>query len=380
MPPASGRNLIRQVVSLRSGSARLLLKAPWPRDRAASADAASGDARPQPRIAVVIPCYRVTQSIEDVLARIGPEVSLVICVDDACPDGSGQLIQERCSGDPRIIVLTRDENGGVGAATCTGYQAALAAGADVIVKIDGDGQMDPRLIPHFAAQIADGQADYVKGNRFFSVETLLQMSRVRVLGNAGLSFITKLSTGYWDLFDPTNGYTAIAAPVVEALPLGKMHPRFFFESDMLFRLGTLRARVIELPMTGHYGSEKSHLSELRALATFPLLHVRNLLKRILYMYFVRGFSIASLNLVLGLLLLAFGGIFGAVRWFESSSMGVAATAGTVMLAALPILAGLQLILAFLAHDMAMVPLAPVHRHLHRVRVLHGFEDAPDGVP
>jgi dolichol-phosphate mannosyltransferase len=328
-----------------------------------------------PGIAVVIPCYRVTRSITRVISRIGPEVSWIICVDDACPEGSGRIVREQCASDPRVSVITRERNGGVGAATCTGYAAAVKAGAEVIVKIDGDGQMDPTLIADFAAPIARGEADYVKGNRFFSIETLLEMPRARILGNAGLSFITKLSTGYWDLFDPANGYTAIHAGVIEAIPLEKVHPRFFFESDLLFRLGILRARVIELPMVGHYSNEKSNLSETRTLMTFPMLHLRNFVKRILYMYFLRGFNLASLNLVMGAVLTVFGALFGIVKWWQSLELGQVATAGTVMLAGLPVLVGLQMLLVFLAHDLAIVPTEAIHPKLHRFRILKGYRDS-----
>lgn len=327
-----------------------------------------------PRIAVVIPCYRVTRTIERVIERIDARVAFIVCVDDACPEGSGKRVQERFAHDGRVSVILRDRNGGVGAATCSGYRRAIELGADIIVKIDGDGQMDPQLAGALCAPIAAGEADYVKGNRFFSIETVLQMKLARIVGNAGLSFITKLSTGYWDLFDPTNGYTAIEARVAAALPLEKVHQRFFFESDLLFRLGILRARVVELPMVGHYGQEKSSLSELRALVTFPFLHLRNLWKRVLYNYFLRNFSIASLNLVLGTSLLAFGSVFGAVRWIQSYEGGFVSTPGTVMLAALPILLGLQMLLSFLSHDVAMVPTAAIHPKLYRVKVLSGYAD------
>jgi dolichol-phosphate mannosyltransferase len=322
-----------------------------------------------PVVAVVVPCYKVRDRVLDVLSRIGPEASAVFCVDDGCPEGTGNHIAANCSSDPRIRVIFHEQNRGVGGAMCTGYTAALEFGADVIVKIDGDGQMDPRLIPSLIAPILDGDADYVKGNRFFSIETVRQMSASRVIGNAGLSFLTKLSTGYWDLFDPTNGFTAIAASVARELPLEKIHKRFFFESDMLFRLGTVRARIVELPMMSFYDSGESNLSEVKALLTFPFLHLRNFMKRVAYSYFLRGFSAASLNLVFGLGLVAFGGIFGTVEWIAASQQGVAATPGTVMLAALPVLLGIQMLLAFLSYDVAMVPKRPIHPQIERVQVL-----------
>ena len=332
--------------------------------------------KPAAAVAVVIPCYRVARSIAAVIERVGPEVRWIFCVDDGCRDGSGAAIEAAARRDPRVQLLRHDRNRGVGAATCTGYRAAVAAGAEVIVKLDGDGQMDPGLIASFVEPIARGEADYVKGNRFFSAETVRRMRAVRLVGNAGLSFMTKLSTGYWDLFDPTNGYTAIAGSLAAAMPLDKLHPRYFFESDMLFRLATFRARVIELPLVARYGDETSHLGVWRALFTFPFLHLRNGVKRVLYGYFLRGFSLASLNLVLGLLLVGFGAGFGAVKWAEVAAAGQPATAGTVMLSALPILIGLQMLLSFLSHDIAMVPREAIHRRLHAIQVLEqlGAED------
>ena len=158
----------------------------------------------EPVIAVVIPCYRVTKHVLEVIAKIGAEVSAIFAVDDCCPDASGDFITENCN-DARVVVLRNPENMGVGGATLTGYRAAIEAGADVIVKIDGDGQMDPSLIPAFIAPIIEGEADYTKGNRFFDLEEIRAMPKTRLLGNAVLSFATKLSSGYWNLFDPTNG-------------------------------------------------------------------------------------------------------------------------------------------------------------------------------
>ena len=209
-----------------------------------------------PVVAVVIPCYRVRPHILSVLQRVGPEAQLIFVVDDACPDGSGMLVLAACH-DPRVVVARHAENQGVGGAVLTGYRMALMAGADVIVKIDGDGQMDPALTGDFARPIVQARADYVKGNRFFNIEDVAAMPLDRLIGNAGLSFLTKLSSGYWTVFDPTNGYTAISAAIMSHLPLHKIRRRYFFESDMLFRLGTLQAQVVDLPMRAIYGDERS---------------------------------------------------------------------------------------------------------------------------
>ena len=314
---------------------------------------------PTCRIAVVIPAFRVTGHVLDVLGAIGPEVADIYVVDDACPDGSGDLVQAQCT-DPRVRVLRHGVNGGVGAAVVTGYRAALAGHADVIVKIDGDGQMDPRLVMDFVAPIAAGRADYTKGNRFFNLEDLAQMPKARLLGNAGLSFLSKMSSGYWDIFDPTNGYTAIHASVARSLPLDKLSPRYFFETDMLFRLNTLRAVVWDVPMQARYGTEVSHLNVWRAVGEFFVKHLRNFGKRIFYNYYLRDVSIASIELPLGLLLAVGGAAYGSYHWAHSAALGVTTPAGTVMLAALPILLGLQLLLAFIHYDIASVPRRTLH--------------------
>ena len=253
------------------------------------------------RIAVVIPSYRVTRHILGVLAGIGPAVSRIYVVDDLCPERSGALVRARCA-DPRVVVIEHSENQGVGGAVMSGYQAAIRDGMQVIVKVDGDGQMDPALIPQFVAPILDGAADYTKGNRFFDLEQIHQMPRMRLFGNAVLSLMTKLSSGYWDLFDPTNGYTAIHADAARHLPFDKISKRYFFETDLLFRLNTLRAVVQDVPMDAHYGDEVSNLKISKIVTEFLAKHTRNFLKRLFYNYYLRNMSLASLELPLGLLL------------------------------------------------------------------------------
>ena len=306
------------------------------------------------KIAVVIPCYKVIAHVGQVIAGIGPEVSMIFAVDDACPEQSGRYSESHCH-DPRLSVIHLEENRGVGGAVIAGYRAALAAGADVIVKVDGDGQMDPALIPVIAGPILYGRADYAKGNRFHSAWNVRQMPGVRLFGNAVLSFMTKLSSGYWSIFDPTNGYTAIHATALERLELNNVSERYFFESDMLINLGNIRAVVSDVPMEARYADETSHLRIGQVIGQFFTKNLRELFKRILYTYFMRDFSLASLQLLCGTLMLAFGTVFGAVGWFRSVAEGTVATTGTVMIAVLPIILGFQLILSFLGFDIANEP-------------------------
>ncbi|MGE8317181.1 MAG: glycosyltransferase family 2 protein [Comamonas sp.] len=313
------------------------------------------------KIAVVIPCYKVTRHILGVLQEIGPEVHSIYVVDDACPEHSGRFVEAH-STDPRVRVLYNEVNLGVGGAVMAGYRAAIAQGDAVIIKIDGDGQMDPTLIPRFVAPILNYSADYTKGNRFFYLDKISRMPRIRIFGNAVLSFMTKLSSGYWSSFDPTNGYTAIAAATAAQLPLDRISRRYFFETDMLFRLNTIRAVVLDIPMDAKYETEVSNLKISRVLTEFPLKHIRNLVKRIFYNYYLRGMSLASLELPLGLALVGGGTLFGLFHWLQSMLQGTTTPAGTVMASALPIILGVQLCLAFIGFDVASEPTTS-HRKL-----------------
>jgi glycosyltransferase involved in cell wall biosynthesis len=324
------------------------------------------------RISVVIPSYRVRAHILSVIERIGPEVAAIYVVDDACPEQSGRYVEE-CVTDRRVKVLYNANNLGVGGATLVGIRQATAEEAEVIVKIDGDGQMDPALIPCFAGIILAGEGDYAKGNRFFEPQGVASMPFGRLVGNAGLSFLAKISTGYWHTFDPTNGFFAIHASLIDLLPLEKISKRYFFESDLLFWLNILTARVVDVPMHSHYARQVSNIRPFYEAPRFALGHLKNFGKRIFYNYFIRNFSVASVELVLGVPLMLFGIVFGLANWGAHAP----ATAGTVMLAALPIIVGLQLLLAFLNYDIQSVPRSTLHLRLKNsvqpIRALRQWE-------
>ncbi|MBO6519988.1 MAG: glycosyltransferase family 2 protein [Rhodospirillales bacterium] len=310
-------------------------------------------------VAVVVPCYREKNHILDVLAGIGDDVTTIYVVDDACPDGTGDFVEENAK-DPRIKVCRNPANQGVGGATLSGYRAALADGCDIIVKLDGDGQMDPALIHSLIAPIRRHEADYTKGNRLHRRDAARGMPFVRLLGNMGLTLMSKLSSGYWDIMDPTNGFTAIHADVARQLPIDDMAKGYFFESDMLFRLSGLNAVVRDVPMRARYGEEVSHLVVHRVFGPFFFGHLRNTWRRLIDTYFVREVGIASLELILGALLLPAGAFYGAFHWWRSIATGVPATAGTAILSAMPIIVGVQLLLAFIGHDTRRQPTQPIH--------------------
>lgn len=310
-------------------------------------------------IAVVIPTYKARNHIISVINGIGAEVSRIYVIDDCCPDRTGDFVTSDCK-DERVCVIKHTENQGVGGAVMTGYQAAIKDSMQILVKIDSDGQMDPSLIMDFVCPIISGEADYTKGNRFFDLEKVRSMPKLRLFGNAVLSLMCKLSSGYWNLFDPTNGYTAIHADVASRLPFNKISKRYFFETDILFRLNTLRAVVVDVPMEAKYGDEVSNLKISKIIGEFFVKHMRNFTKRIFYNYYLRDMSLASIELPVGTILALFGSIYGGCHWFYSTKTGLPTPAGTVMLAALTVLMGLQLILAFLSYDISSVPQRAVH--------------------
>ncbi|MDH5272959.1 MAG: glycosyltransferase family 2 protein [Gammaproteobacteria bacterium] len=310
------------------------------------------------RIAAIIPCYKVREHVVAVVEGALQHVDHVFVVDDCCPQGSGDLVRERFPG-ARVTVISHTENRGVGGATKTGYLAALAGAYQILVKIDGDGQMDCDCIPALVHPILGREADYTKGNRFFRREYLTTMPMLRLVGNSVLSLMAKASSGYWNVMDPTNGYTAIHATAAGEIELAKLDDRYFFESDLLFRLNLARAVVQDIAMEARYGSERSNLRIAPALLEFSLKHLRNFCKRFLYNYVVRDVSVGTLQAVSGLLLFAFGVAFGSWSWLHSAAVDRDTPVGTVMLATLPIILGFQLLLAALSFDIANVPSRPI---------------------
>jgi glycosyltransferase involved in cell wall biosynthesis len=311
------------------------------------------------KVAVVIACYRVKRQIMGVLSGIGKEVDRIYIIDDKCPEKSGAYVQQKCR-DKRVKVLYNEKNLGVGGAVIRGYQQALRDQMDVVVKVDGDGQMNPALIPKFIAPIVSGQADFTKGNRFFALDTLHKMPSLRLFGNTVLSFISKISSGYWDIMDPTNGFTAIHCKIIEHLPLARLAKRYFFESDMLFRLNILRAVVMDIPMKATYGDERSSLSIVRTVFTFPWKYLIRLFKRLFYNYFLRDFNIGSFSFILAVVFLGFSLVFGVMNIKKYFALEKGAPAGTVMTAALPVILGVQFLLAAISYDINSVPKDVLH--------------------
>jgi len=314
-------------------------------------------------IVAVIPCYRVEKEIQSVLQEIPPYIKQVVVVDDASPDSTRDLVTASAKIDRRILLMRHPSNLGVGGAMITGYKKALELGAQVIVKIDGDGQMDMDHLPVLLRPLIEGRADYTKGNRFRDFQSLQQMPFIRRVGNMGLAFLSKAATGYWNVFDPTNGFNAIRSEVLVQLPLNKIDRSYYFETSMLANLYLIGAVVKDVPMPARYKGEVSSLLIHRILFEFPQKLSATFLRRLVLKNFIYDFSMATIYLLSGLPLLIFGLIFGIYKWIQYASAGVPAPTGTVMLATLSVLLGIQLLLSAIEIDLRSVPTEPISNPL-----------------
>ena len=315
-------------------------------------------------VAVVVPCYKVDTSIESVVASIPSYIRSIILVDDASPGETPRIIDQLAHQNPgRVYAIHHEQNQGVGGATMTGYEMAKTLETDIIVKMDGDGQMDPDYLPLLLEPLIFGQADFAKGNRFASSDILWKMPKIRLLGNAGLSFLCRMASGYWKTLDPTNGYFAIRTEVVARFSPKSISKRYFFESSQLIQLGILRAVVRDVPMRTIYGDEKSNLSIFRVLVGFPPKLFVGLMRRLWYTKILNDTSPDILLGGIGLVLLVFGVVWGVVKYVQFTTLGIPATAGTVMIAALPCILGLQMCLSALQFDFMSVPSNPLTRPL-----------------
>ena len=313
----------------------------------------------QYKITAVIPAYKVEKQIEETLARIPDYISEIIVVDDASPDNTSKVITQIKAKDSRVKLIKHAKNQGVGGAMLSGFKEALKGNAQVVIKIDGDGQMsryDPRplLIP-----LILGQADYVKGNRFRDFNALKSMPLIRQIGNMGLGFLVKAATGYWDCFDPTNGFFAVRGEVLANLPLEKVHKSYFFETSMLGELYLIGAVIHDMPYPAVYGDEKSNLSVRKILWEFPPKLTYIFFKRMLIKNFLFDFSMESVYLLTGFPMLIFGLLFGIVKWVKYANLGIPAPTGTIMIPVMLVTLGFQLLLAAVNIDLHSVPKKPL---------------------
>ena len=306
-------------------------------------------------ISVVIPCYNVSKHIRDVINRLPSDVSWIIVVNDCSKDDTGKILLELSEKNKKIVLINHSTNQGVGGAMITGFKKSLELNSDITMKIDGDDQMDSAYIPSLVKPILDGKADYTKGNRFRDLKALRKMPVIRRIGNLGLSFLIKAASGYWNIFDPNNGFVAISNETLKSINVDKIHKRYFFESSMLIELYHANAVIQEIPMKARYGDEVSHLSLTRTLFGFPPRLFIAFIRRIFLKYFLFDFNIASIYIIFGLPLFLFGLYYGITNYIKYSTSHIGAPTGTVVIPTLLIILGFQLLLAAVSYDITNYP-------------------------
>jgi len=304
------------------------------------------------RVAVVIPAYKVSRQIVKVVKELPAEIDFIIVVDDECPEKSAEALKNgNCKR--QVKVIRHQKNLGVGGAMKTGYRAAMELGAQIVVKVDGDDQMDSSLIPNLLKPLLLGHADYSKGNRFYSLHLVRSMPKLRLFGNVVLSFMSKLSTGNYHIFDPNNGFTAVNSEALALIDFDGVDNRYFFESDMLYQISATGLRAVDVPTPAIYKDEVSNLKVGHSIFYFLNRHIRNTIKRITLMYFIRDFSVATLQLVMGVILGIWGSSLGVSTWLYNMNHGNASEPGTIILVAILCITSLQLLLSFINYDISL---------------------------
>ena len=305
------------------------------------------------RIVVVVPARNEAAHISGVIRSMPALVDHIVVVDDCSDDVTSD--QALATGDSRVAMLATTSQSGVGGAMVLGYGRAIELGCDIAVKMDGDGQMPAEYLPKLLDAIIEDGYDYAKGNRFLTGESIKVMPTHRMLGNIVLTFMTKMASGYWHVFDPQNGYTAIRSSVLATIDLDRLKRDYFFENDMLIQLNFQRYRVKDVAIPARYGEEESEINLLRVGVTFPLRLLRKFFDRIVQKYVLRDFSPIALFLFLGLILFVWGAGLGVYLWARTIITGLPTATGTIMLSLLPLILGFQLILQAIVLDIQESP-------------------------
>lgn len=304
------------------------------------------------RIAAVVPAYNESAHIATVITTMPSIVDLIVVVDDASADDTATVAE--ATGDTRLIVIRHEVNTGVGGAIISAHRKALELGSDINVVFAGDAQMDPDYLTSLLDPIVHDGYGFTKANRFYSSNSFASMPRHRIFGNIVLSLLTKMSSGYWNLFDPQNGYTAITAESLRRLDLDRVRNRYEFENDLLINLNILGVRARDVPVPAVYGDEVSSIKLRRVVPALLGTLIAGFWRRVITKYVVRTFSPVALLLFSGLALAGFGlliGLYIVTFAWRSDSPSTA----TVLLGVTPFLMGFQLLLAALQLDIAETP-------------------------
>lgn len=273
---------------------------------------------------MLIPAYNEESQIIQVLESVPSYVDHIVVVDDASTDATAAVIQNAADSDDRIVFLRLDENRGVGGALAVAYVWARDHDVDVAVSVDGDGQMDPSEMGDLLTPVVDGVADYTKGNRLWDPAGWQEIPRIRLFGNAILSFFTKIASGYWQVVDSQSGYTAAGRIALERIDWDAMYPRYGRPNDVLVRANVAECRVADVPITPVYGvGERSSMKIAKVTLTISWLLIRLFWWRMIQKYLIRDFHPLLFFYVLGMTTMVISvALFGRLTYFWVSSGSV----------------------------------------------------------
>ena len=300
-------------------------------------------------IGVAIPCYMSGKQAIKTVQQTLKFADYIVAIDDACPINTGKLIKSYVNSE-KLYIIYNKVNQGVGGATKLGFDWLMKNNCDIILKIDSDGQMNPADIPKMCEPIIKQRCEATKGNRFTNLDKISRIPKIRLIGNIALSFITKLSTGYWELFDPTNGFIVFRKDVLERINLSKTDNRYFFETDLLFRCALKNIYIKNIEIDPIYNNVHSSVNPIKEFPNFFIKHIKLIFKRIFYQYIVLDFNPGSIELILSVFAGFYAIFLGLISVYKSNSTGILTSAGTVSLFTISMIICVQLLVSFLYYD------------------------------
>lgn len=303
------------------------------------------------KIGIVIPYYNASKHIENVVKKAAFYSNAIVIVNDCSKEPLPKSVVE----DSSLVILNNDKNLGVGGASVKGFEELKKrADIELMIKLDSDDQMDTRFIPEMIESIQLGYG-FVKGNRFRDFKQLKKMPAVRRFGNFFLSFLSKVATGYWNIFDFNNGFFAISKKTYATIDSSNLKASYFFETSLIAELYFYKIPIKEIAMPAIYGNEKSNMK----ITKMPALFLKNLFKlfisRLIKSYYIYDFSIGTIYMLFSFLFLTTGIAYGGYNWYVYASQGILTPLGTIMISTLLIILGFQLLLQFIQYDILNTP-------------------------
>ena len=272
------------------------------------------------KVSVVVPSYNERQQISKVIETMPDYIDHLVIIDDCSSDNMGEVVKDYQKNNDRIVYIRHEVNQGVGGAIATGYEWSRDHDVDVAVVMAGDGQMDPKDLPAILGPVVEGKADYSKANRLLSEGAVHEIPKIRLIGNAVLSLLTKIASGYWHVSDSQTGYTAINKEALRVIDWQKMYKRYGQPNDLLVKLNTYNFRVRDVITRPVYNvGETSKLRVRKAVFTISILLLKSFLWRMREKYIFRDFHILVFFYILGSVMFLLSGLLTVLlfyRWYQ----------------------------------------------------------------